>query len=111
MAIFSSHLLNSTDGSHAKNVEVIINQIDKNGIRKIFLQTKTDKDGRILKEFILNKNDCKCDYEFVCKTGKFFSKKNIVSEIIIKFKMINPKKKYHLPIIISPNGYSTWWSK
>ena len=111
MAIFSSHLLNSTDGSHAKNVEVIINQIDKNGKRKIFLKTKTDKGGRILKEFFLNKNDCKCDFEFVCKTGKFFSKKNIVSEIIIKFKMINPKKKYHLPIIISPNGYSTWWSK
>ena len=78
MAIFSSHLLNSTDGSHAKNVEVIINQIDKNGKRKIFLKTKTDKGGRILKEFILNKNDCKCDYEFVCKTGKFFSKKNII---------------------------------
>jgi len=111
MAIFSSHLLNSTDGSHAKNVEVIINQIDKNGKRKIFLKTKTDKGGRILKEFILNKNDCKCDYEFICKTGKFFSKKNIVSEIVIKFKMINPKKKYHLPIIISPNGYSAWWSK
>ena len=111
MAIFSSHLLNSTDGSHAKNVEVIIYQINKNGKRKTFLKTKTDEGGRILKEFKLNKNDCKCDFEFVCKTGKFFSKKNIVSEIIIKFKMINPKKKYHLPIIISPNGYSTWWPK
>ena len=35
----------------------------------------------------------------------------IVSEIVIKFKMSDPKKKYHLPIIISPNGYSIWWSK
>jgi 5-hydroxyisourate hydrolase len=34
-----------------------------------------------------------------------------VSEIIVKFKMEDPKKKYHLPIIISPNGYSIWWSK
>ena len=47
----------------------------------------------------------------VCKTGDYFLEKNIVTEITIKFKMEDPKKKYHLPIIISPNGYSIWWSK
>ena len=35
----------------------------------------------------------------------------VVSEIIVKFKMSDPNKKYHLPIIIAPNGYSIWWSK
>ena len=55
--------------------------------------------------------DCECDYEMVCKTADYFSKKKIVSEIIIKFRMEDPKKKYHLPIIISPNGYSIWWSQ
>ena len=66
--------------------------------------------GRILKEFNLNDEDCKSDYEMVCKTGDYFSEEKIVSEITIKFKMKDPKKKYHIPIIISPNGYSTWWS-
>ena len=46
----------------------------------------------------------------VCKTGDYFSEKKIVSEITVKFKMLDPNKKYHIPIIISPNGYSIWWS-
>ena len=111
MAIFSSHLLNSVNGTHANGVKVIINQINSSGVKKIFLETETDQGGRILKDFELSKDDCACDYEMVCKTADYFSEKKIVSEIIVKFKMEDPKRKYHLPIIISPNGYSIWWPK
>ena len=111
MAILSSHLLNSVDGTHASGVKVTINQINSLGAKKIFFKTETDNDGRILKDFKLSNDDCRCDYEMVCKTADYFSKKKIVSEIIIKFRMEDPEKKYHLPIIISPNGYSIWWSQ
>ncbi len=40
MAIFSSHLLDATNGSHAKNVNIIIYQIKKNGDKEIFFETK-----------------------------------------------------------------------
>ena len=26
-------------------------------------------------------------------------------------RKLDPKKKYHIPVIIAPNGYSVWWSK
>ena len=110
MATLSSHLLNSVNGTHASNVDIIIYQIKSNGEKKVFYETKTDAGGRLLKEFNLNEEDCKSDYEMVCKTGDYFSEEKVVSEITIKFKMKDPKKKYHIPIIISPNGYSTWWS-
>ena len=111
MATLSSHLLNSVNGTHASGVKVIINQINSSGEKEIFFQSETDNGGRILKDFDLSANDCNCDYEMVCKTADYFSEKKIVSEIIIKFRMEDPKKKYHLPIIISPNGYSIWWSQ
>ena len=111
MAIFSSHLLNSVNGTHASGVKVIIYQIKKSGEKNTFFETETDKEGRILKDFELSNDDCECDYEMICKTADYFSEKKIISEIIIKFKMENPKKKYHIPIIISPNGYSIWWSE
>tara|TARA_B100001079_G_scaffold26890_1_gene20500 strand:- start:1155 stop:1490 length:336 start_codon:yes stop_codon:yes gene_type:complete len=111
MATLSSHLLNSVDGTHANGVKVIINKIDSSGEKIVFFETETDSGGRILKDFDLSEDDCKCDYEMICKTSEYFSKKKIVSEIIIKFRMEDPKKKYHLPIIISPNGYSIWWSQ
>jgi 5-hydroxyisourate hydrolase len=111
MATLSSHLLNSVNGTHASGVKVIINQINSSGEKEIFFQSETDNGGRILKDFDLSTNDCNCDYEMVCQTADYFSEKKIVSEIIIKFRMEDPKKKYHLPIIISPNGYSIWWSQ
>ena len=111
MATLSSHLLNSVNGTHASNVDIIIYQIKSNGEKKIFYETKTDSGGRLLKEFNLYDEDCKSQYEMVCKTGNYFSKKKIVSEITVKFKMLDPNKKYHIPIIISPNGYSIWWSE
>ena len=102
MATLSSHLLNSTNGTHASGVKVIIYQINSNGDKKKFLETKTDDGGRILKDFDLTKEDCLCDYEIICKTADYFSEKNIVSEIVVRFKMEDPKKKisftnYHIP--------------
>tara|TARA_B110000046_G_C12640515_1_gene252498 strand:- start:93 stop:428 length:336 start_codon:yes stop_codon:yes gene_type:complete len=111
MATLSSHLLNSVDGTHASGVKVIIHQINSSGDKVIFFETETDDGGRILKDFELSNDDCNCDYEMIYKTADYFSEKKIVSEITIKFRMENPKKKYHLPIIISPNGYSIWWSR
>ncbi len=111
MATFSSHLLDASNGSHAGNIEVIIYQISQNGERKIFCKTKTDEGGRILKDFDLSTEDCKCKYEMVCKTGDYYSEKKIISEINIKFKMEDQNKKYHIPIIISQNSYTVWWSK
>ena len=111
MATLSSHLLNSVDGTHACGVKVIIHQINSSGDKVIFFETETDDGGRILKDFELSNDDCNCDYEMIYKTADYFSEKKIVSEITIKFRMEDPQKKYHLPIIISPNGYSIWWSR
>ena len=111
MATFSSHLLNSINGTHAGGVKVIIYKINTNGDKKKYFESETDDGGRILKEFNLTEEDCLCDYEMLCKTGNYFSEERIVSEIIVKFKMPDPNKKYQLPIIIAPNGYSIWWSK
>lgn len=105
MATLSSHLLNSVNGTHASGVKVIVNQISSSGSKKIFYETETDQAGRILKDFELSDDDCACEYEMICKTAEyFFSEKKLVSEITIKFKMEDPKKK-----ISFTNYYFSKW--
>ncbi len=111
MAIFSTHLLNSVDGSHANNVNIEIHKIDKNNYKSLFLKECTDENGRLLKEFKLSKEDCESDFEMLIDIGDYFKSDNIINFISIKFKMKESEKKYHIPLIISPNGYSVWWSK
>ena len=111
MAILSTHLLNSIDGTHASDVEIIIYKVNNNK-KVLFLEDKTDNAGRMLKEFELMKEDCESDYEMIINSGKYFKSSNeIINSICVKFKMKDPLKKYHIPLIISPNGYSIWWSK
>ena len=111
MAIFSTHLLNSIDGTHASDVEIVIYKVNNNN-KLVFLEDKTDKSGRMLKEFELTKEDCESDYEMIINSGKFFrNTSEIINSISVKFKMKDPLKKYHIPLIVSPNGYSIWWSK
>ena len=51
MAIVSSHLLSSTDGSHASGVKVIINQIKKMVPEKKSINPKQIKMEGYLKNF------------------------------------------------------------
>ena len=51
MATFSTHLLNSLDGTHLSNVNVELVEISYDGHRKIIANQKTDSGGRISLEF------------------------------------------------------------
>ena len=86
MATFSSHLLDATNGSHAANVEVIIYQINENGEKKVFCETKSDEGGRILQEFELSKEQ----EEYLKSFGEFPwgkpNKKGIQSKDYISIK-------------------------
>ena len=111
MATLSSHLLNSVNGKHASSIKIIIYKIYEDK-RNMFIEGETDNIGRMIKEFELTKEDCESNYEMIINSGNYFNNTSeIVNEICVKFKMKDPQKKYHIPLIISPNGYSIWWSK
>ena len=118
MAILSSHLLNSVTGDHAANVEITLFKFDESNTAKKIIDTNTDAGGRMLEEFKINEKDEFCEFEMVIKTENYFKNQNtknwtnrIISDVVIRFKMDEDNKKYHIPLIISPNGYSVWWSK
>ena len=59
-------------------------------------------------EFRLNNND-----EISFDTRAYWSNRGydqIMEQIVLRFKIPNPESSYHMPIIINPNSYSTWWS-
>ena len=100
MTIITSHILNGTDGSHAEGIVV---SCAKLGETKIF-ETKTDDCGRLKKKIDSEKIDTYSIYELVFETGNYWKErgfKQIMDQVILRFKINDPLSNYHMPIIIN----------
>ena len=115
MAIISSHTLNGMNGTHAGGFPVRLVNITKNS--EIF-STSIDKNGRLEENVDLSLNDSTDKYELIFDTGVYWnslgisaSNNQIISEVVLRFSMPNKNARYHMPVILSPNSYSTWSSQ
>jgi len=111
MAIISSHTLNGNDGTHAAGVAVTLTDLRN---QKILFSTATDDAGRLSQSIELDSLPTDT-YELTFRTGDYWrnhgvSHTQIIEEIVLRLKMPDVKARYHLPIIFSPNSYSTWAS-
>ena len=109
MATLTSHTLNGTDGSHAGAIKVKLIEVDGQTI----FETKMDDGGRLKQEIEPNKINPSSIYELTFETGQYWLERGfeqIMDQVVLRFKMPDPEGSYHMPIIINPNSYSTWWS-
>ena len=115
MATLSSHLLNGVDGTHAAHVDMTLNRITPDGGRELVLSAKSDDGGRISVNVDTPAN---AKYEMAIASATYFHGQTlprtglqIVEDIVIRFSIPDPEARYHIPVIMSPNSYSCWWSE
>ncbi|MDE2694227.1 MAG: hydroxyisourate hydrolase [Paracoccaceae bacterium] len=109
MATLTSHTLNGTDGSHAGAIKVKLIEVDGQTI----FETEIDDGGRLKQEIEPSKINPSSIYELTFETGQYWLERGfeqIMDQVVLRFKMPDPEGTYHMPIIINPNSYSTWWS-
>ena len=114
MALLSSHFLNGTAGTHAGNVPVSLWRIGEGMGRHLVFKSQSEPAGRFAEEVAV---DSDAHYEMVVASGAYFRGRaprqdslQICEEIVIRFRMPDPDRRYQIPIIMSPNSYSCWWS-
>ena len=70
----------------------------------------TDNDGR-LKDLAAENNAAAGIYRLTFETGDYFAKRRIESlypQVTILFEIKDPQAHYHIPLLLSPFGYSTY---
>ncbi len=112
MATVSSHALNGVDGSHADGIAVRLVDLTT---QQIVFDTRMDEGGRLAQEVTVP--DPAAHYELVFQTGAYWQGRvscthgtRIMDEVVIRFTMPDPNGRYHMPLILSPHGYSLWSS-
>lgn len=107
----SSHILDVTQGQPAANVKISLSKQDDSGTWEIVDEKFTDENGRI-KDFLKEGKevDNKGIYRLTYFVKPYFEKLNQTSfypfiEVVFEIKDSN---HYHVPITLSPFGYSTY---
>ena len=106
----SVHVLNQETGLPSSNVTVILEA--QQGEKWVKLnEAKTDKDGRI-KEFYPKESSLqKGIYKVTFKTGDWFKANNqrtFFPEVPVVFVIDGSLDHYHIPLLLSSYGYSTY---
>ena len=76
-------------------------------------ETEIDDGGRLKQEIEPSKINPSSIYELTFETGQYWLERGfeqIMDQVVLRFRMPDPEGTYHMPIIINPNSYSTWWS-
>lgn len=109
----SSHILDITLGKPVENVDVKLEKYNETTKQWIsVINKKTDKNGRI-GDFLPKGKDSKSNYgkyKIIFFTEDYFKNKNMESfypfiEVVFQ---IQDNQHYHVPITLSPFGYSTY---
>ena len=106
----SSHILDITTGKPASNVKITLSKQDKFKNWITIDEKLTDKNGRI-KDFLQQTNISNIGiYKLTFHTSEYFNSMNQKSfypfiEVVFE---LSDDEHYHVPITLSPFGYSTY---
>jgi 5-hydroxyisourate hydrolase len=110
MSKITTHVLDVSLGRPAANIPVLLETQSANGTWSEAGRGATDSDGR-LKDLAAGKTLAAGIYRLTFDTHSYFSARNIsrlYPQVIIVFEVKDAQEHYHIPLLLSPFGYSTY---
>ncbi len=106
MSTLSTHVLDTALGRPAQGIRVMLEHAGE-----VVGSGVTDADGRVRD---LHKNTASLsrgDYRLTFHIAEYFSKagrESFFPEIVVDFRISGGEEHYHVPLLLSPFGYSTY---
>ena len=109
----TTHVLDTANGTPAQGMRIELFRLD--GGRRLIAETLTNHDGRT-DSHILPAGEFKTGvYELVFQAGAYLDATGtppeaprFLDEVPIRFGISDPSAHYHVPLLLSPFGYSTY---
>lgn len=115
MGKLTTHVLDTAHGCPAAGLVLRLYQRGSKGREKLLVSAKTNADGRCDKPLMMDKNMKAGNYRLEFDASAYFKKKGVklpkvpfLGTVEICFGITDPKAHYHVPLLVSPYGYSTY---
>ena len=110
MSGITTHVLDTSRGRPASGVPVTL-EVSSAGGWKLLGKGTTNEDGRIGDLLDSEVPTATGVYRLIFDTAVYFAGHNIQSfypQVIVVFRIENASQHYHVPLLLSPFGYSTY---
>ena len=104
--MISTHILDTSLGMAAKDVRVVLEKHDGKAW-SVLSEYKTNADGRI----VFNCPSVTGDYRLTFDIVDYFKAHGQESFFLntpVSFRITDTNRKYHVPLLLNPYGYSTY---
>ncbi len=113
MATVSSHILDSVKGTHAAGIRCQLFRLGDS--RQLLFDVSADTEGRIAEPVAIDETNLGFEFELVLFGADYFAAQGIavaspLRTVVLRFTIDNRDARYHLPVMLAPHSYSTWWS-
>ena len=107
----STHVLDTSFGAPAANITVTLLRVDDHGETSTLSSYVTDEDGRVPALAPTGGALVAGSYRLCFDVASYFAstqRESFYNEICINFKVDGEAQHYHVPLLLSPFGYSTY---
>ncbi|WHY01555.1 hydroxyisourate hydrolase [Neobacillus sp. DY30] len=111
----TTHVLDISIGKPAKGVLVELKGVGPNNEKESICSACTNEEGRLSKPLLDGDNMKKGIYELYFYIGDYYRSHRAAPEdpafldlVPVRFCISEPDSHYHVPLLISPGGYSTY---
>jgi 5-hydroxyisourate hydrolase len=105
----STHILDTALGRPAANVGLVLSQI-QDGVWQEIGRSETDADGRC-KTLLGDAPLEAATYKLRFATAEYYTAHNLTGLypfVEIVFDVANPRQHFHIPLLLTANGYTTY---
>ncbi|HEU4509693.1 MAG TPA: hydroxyisourate hydrolase [Pyrinomonadaceae bacterium] len=111
MSTISTHILDTSRGTPASGVAVSLEMQNTDESWTELSHAWTDADGRVKPFFLVDRPVSVGTYRLVFDTEPYFSSLSagcFYPQVSVVFNVDDGSQHYHVPLLISPYGYSTY---
>ena len=115
MSQLSTHVLDTASGKPASSLSMRLIREDIDGNRVLVKEDITNDNGRTELPLLTGGDMQVGFYELVFEVAPYLEKNHKITKsklffdvITIRFRIIDSKEKYHVPLLLSPWSYSTY---
>lgn len=111
MSTISTHILDTSRGTPADGVNVILELQNADESWTTLAEAWTDEDGRVKPFFLVETHLDAGVYRLVFDVESYFSRIDVESfypQVTVVFRVGDTPEHYHIPLLISAFGFSTY---